>query len=125
MNANIVAGLVALLLVLGFGVLEVVFLTQQYGQLYQTCVEVIAASDNHQLTKQKFEQFRQQWILLRETSELWLPHVDVYEINLRFAETEAYVEQGDYKQISAQMCVVKELLDYVPHLMKPSLKHIL
>ena len=61
---------------------------------------------------------------LRETSELLLPHLDVYEINLRFAEGQAYIEQGDYDNLEAQLAVIEELLDYVPHLMKPNFKHI-
>ena len=63
-------------------------------------------------------------MLFRSTSELLLPHLDVYEINLRFAEGQAYIEQGDYDNLMAQLAVIDELLEYVPHLMKPSFRHI-
>ncbi len=125
MNANIIAGLVALVLVLTCGVLEVVLLKKAYDELHEECLEVIAASDAETLSEARFDEFRERWVRLRETSELLLPHVDVYEINLRFAEAEAYVRQGDYKQVTAQLSVVEELLDYVPHLMIPNIKHIL
>ncbi len=76
------------------------------------------------MTVEQYREFRDNWVKLRETSELLLPHIDVYEINLRFAEGQAYIEQGDYDNLMAQLTVIDELLDYVPHLMKPNIKHI-
>lgn len=125
MNANIVAGLVALVLVLSCGIVEVVVLSNSYEKLHAECLDVIAASDAESLSETQFDEFRERWVRLRETSELLLPHIDVYEINLRFAEAEAYVRQKDFKQVTAQLSVVEELLRYVPHLMKPTLRHIL
>lgn len=124
MNGNIIAGLVALLFVVTCGVLEVTLLSGRYEVLYEQCVEIIALSDDNKLTQEAFDDFRDNWVDLRELSELLLPHVDVYEINLRFAEAEAYVKQGDFRQVTAQLSVVKELLVYVPHLMVPNWKHI-
>ncbi len=125
MTKNIWAGLIALVLVITCGVLEVVLLSQSYEKLAADCREVIAKCDSESLTLKEYNEFRDKWVDLREKSELLLPHVDVYEINLRFAEGQAYAEDGDYAQLKAQLTVVQELLDYVPHLMKPSLKHIL
>ena len=124
MSGNIVAGLVALVLVLTCGIVEVVLLTNAYEKMHDKCLTVIALSDDKTLTVEQYDDFRNEWVKLRETSELLLPHIDVYEINLRFAEAEAYVKQGDYKQVTAQLTVVEELLRYVPHLMMPNLRHI-
>lgn len=124
MTKNIWAGLIALALVVTCGVLEVVFLTHDYEDLAKQCEEVIVKCEEETLTVDEYNLFRDNWLKLREKSELLLPHIDVYEINLRFAEGQAYAEQQDYEQLKAQLCVVEELLEYVPHLMKPSPKHI-
>ena len=124
MMKNIWAGLIALALVITCGVLEVVLLSRSYEKLAVDCDEIIKKCEAESLTLEEYNEFRDKWIKLREKSELLLPHLDVYEINLRFAEGQAYAEQEDYEQLKAQMSVVAELLDYVPHLMKPSLRHI-
>ncbi len=124
MTKNIWAGLIALALIVTCGVLEVVLLSRQYDKLAADCDQIIAQCDDESLTAEQYNAFRDKWVRLREQSELLLPHVDVYEINLRFAEGQAYAEDGDYAQLKAQLTVVRELLSYVPHLMKPSLKHI-
>ena len=121
---NLWAGLIALILVVTCGVLEVVLLSRSYEKLAQDCEAVIKKCEEETLTVEEYNDFRDKWTDLREKSELLLPHIDVYEINLRFAEGQAYAEQEDFQQLKAQMTVVAELLDYVPHLMKPSLRHI-
>ena len=124
MTKNIWAGLIALALVITCGVLEVVLLSRSYDKLAADCDAIIQKCEEETLTVEEYNDFRDKWVDLREKSELLLPHIDVYEINLRFAEGQAYAEQEDYEQLKAQMLVVAELLEYVPHLMKPSLRHI-
>lgn len=124
MTKNIWAGLIALILVITCGVLEVVLLSREYDKMRDECHEIMNACENETLTVEQYNNFRDKWVGLRETSELLLPHLDVYEINLRFAEGQAYAEQGDYDNLMAQLTVIDELLEYVPHLMKPSFKHI-
>ena len=124
MTKNIWAGLVALVLVVTCGILEVVFLSKDYEKLAKDCDEIITKCEEETLTVEEYNELRDKWVDLREKSELLLPHIDVYEINLRFAEGQAYAEQQDFEQLKAQLKVVEELLDYVPHLMKPSLRHI-
>ena len=124
MTKNIWAGLIALVLVITCGVLEVVLLSKDYEKLAKDCEDIIVKCENETLTVEEYNEFRDKWFKLREKSELFLPHMDVYEINLRFAEGQAYAEEEDYEQLKAQLTVVAELLDYVPHLMTPTLKHI-
>ncbi|MCH5152192.1 MAG: DUF4363 family protein [Clostridiales bacterium] len=124
MTKNIWAGLIALILVVTCGILEVVFLTKDYEHMANDCSEAIGKCEAETLTVEEYNELRDKWVKLREKSELLLPHIDVYEINLRFAEGQAYAEQEDFEQLKAQLKVVEELLDYVPHLMKPSLRHI-
>ena len=124
MTKNIWAGLIALVLVIACGILEVVLLSRAYDNMRDDCHEIMKLCDDEQLTVEQYNEFRSKWVNLRGCSELLLPHVDVYEINLRFAEGQAYAEQGDYDNLMAQLAVIDELLEYVPHLMKPNLKHI-
>lgn len=124
MTKSFIAGIIALVLVLTCGILEVVLLKKQYEALHNECEEVIGLAQEKKLTEERFNKFRENWVKLRETSELLLPHNDVYELNLRFAEAQAYVEQQDFEQVWAQLSVVEELLRYVPHLMTPELNHI-
>ena len=124
MTKNIWAGLIALVLVITCGVLEVVLLGRAYEKMRDECHDVMNYCESETLTVEQYREFRDNWVKLRETSELLLPHIDVYEINLCFAEGQAYIEQGDYDNLMAQLTVIDELLDYVPHLMKPNIKHI-
>ena len=124
MTKNIWAALIALVLVVTCGILEVVFLSKQYKDLAEECKQMMCLCQDNTLTPEQYNDFSDKWYKLRETSELLLPHLDVYEINLRFAEGQAYVKNADYPQLYAQFCVIAELLEYVPHLMKPNLRHI-
>lgn len=124
MVKTIITGLVVLLLIVTCGVLEVVFISRDYNQLHQQCVEIMEYTEKEEVTEKQFQKFRKDWEKLRETSEIFLPHLDVYELNLRFAEAEAYVKNQDYDALNAQLSIIEELLSYVPHLMKPSWKHI-
>ncbi len=124
MTKSIVAGIIVLALIITCGVLEVVFVSKDYNDLHKECEQLMELCQSEQVTTEQFNKFRDKWYKLRETSEIFLPHNDVYELNLRFAESQAYVESGDYEQLFAQLSVIEELLEYVPHLMKPSWKHI-
>lgn len=124
MTKSIVAGLIALVLVVGCGVCEVIVLRGSYERLHEKCLDVIELAQTQQLTVECFDEFRKEWVCLRETSELFLPHQDVYELNLRFAESQAYAEQQDFQQLLAHLFVIEELLSYVPHLMTPNFNHL-
>ena len=125
MTKNIWIGVVVLVIVLGCGIVEVAIMSAKYKELYDECKTVLDKCDEQSLSVEEYEQFRKKWVKLRETSEILLPPNDVYELNLRFAEAQAYVEQGDFKQVEAQLTVALELLSYVPHLMKPTFWHIM
>lgn len=124
MNKSILAGVIALILVLSCGIVEVAVLKNRYVKLQEECKDVIQLAKSEALSLSRYNEFRQNWIKLRETSELLLPHNDVYELNLRFAEGQAYIEQEDFEQLLAQLSVIEELLNYVPHLITPNFNHI-
>ena len=75
MTKNIWAGLIALIMVITCGVLEVVFISREYERLEDYCVEIIAKCENESLTLDEYNVFRERWVKLRETSEIFLQEV--------------------------------------------------
>ena len=124
MNKNLIFGLIALVLLIACGVVEVLVLKDEYKQLYQQVDYLLELCDQQTLSTQAYQQFCDEWVELREKSELFLPHADVYEINLRVYETASYVEKQAFDTAHAHLSVVKQLLDYVPHLITPDFAHI-
>lgn len=124
MNKNFIFGIVALLLLIACGVVEVVVLKDSYQDMYNEVDKLLQLCNSKTLDAATYDSFCNQWISLREKSELLLPHVDVYEINLRIYETASYVEKQSFDNAHAQLCVVKQLLSYVPHLITPNFEHI-
>lgn len=124
MNKNFIFGIVALALLVAFGVVEVVVLKNNYQEMYNEVDKLLDLCNSKTLDTATYDSFCDRWLSLREKSELLLPHVDVYEINLRIYETASYVEKQSFDNAHAQLCVVKQLLSYVPHLITPSFEHI-
>lgn len=124
MNRNIFIGILALVLVIVVGIVEVIVIDNSYQEVHDSCQAVAQDIKNDKITLDKYQQFVSHWERLREKSEIFLPHQDVYEITLRIAETRAWLELGNLEDAYAQICVVQKLLDYVPHLIKPTWRHI-
>ena len=124
MNKNLIFGLIALVLLIACGVVEVVVLKNDYKHLHQQVDYLLQQCNDQTLTAEMYQNFCNQWVDLREKSELFLPHVDVYEINLRVYETASYVQKQSFDTAHAHLCVIKELLAYVPHLITPNFAHI-
>ncbi len=124
MIKNVVIVGIVLAIILGCGVWEVSVLKKEYRSMEEQTWDVMQKCLDQTLTESQYQQLCQNWVELRETSELLLPHIDVYEINLRFAEGKAYCKLGDFNQLYAQLYVAYDLLQYVPHLMVPNIRHI-
>ena len=124
MNKNVIVGVVALVLLIAFGVIEVVVLKDGYQDLHQDAENLLQLCNEKRLDVQTYQQFCDKWLKLREKSELFLPHIDVYELNLRIYETSSYVQNGSFDNAHAQLTIIQQLLNYVPHLITPSFEHI-
>ncbi len=124
MTKSIWAGIIALAIVISCGIAEVAVLNRRYSELYDQCQTLMTSALDESLTEDEYAQFEDKWHNLRETSELLLPHLDVYELNLRVSEAQSYVKQKDFKSAHAQLTIILELLDYIPHLMIPNFRHI-
>ena len=124
MNRNIVVGIVVLAVVVAVGIAEVFFITNSFGQLREDCLDILTDVHNQTITSKQYDVFVEKWHSLREKGELLLPHADLYEINLRTAESAMYISDGSYKDAEAQLYIVVTLLEYVPHLITPDFQHI-
>ncbi|MDD3831377.1 MAG: DUF4363 family protein [Clostridia bacterium] len=124
MNKSIIIAIVILALVLGAGIVEVVYISRMFDDLTETVVALKESALAETLVRQDGTALIMQWKQVRERAELFLPHTDVYELNLRMAECHAYIEQSDYKMAYAQLCIIEELTQYIPHLITPDIKHI-
>jgi hypothetical protein len=125
LSKSIISGAIALILVISCGIVEVVILQNRYKYLQNEVKGLIIEVENETLTTETYQNFQQKWLKLRESSELLLPHLDVYELNLRVAETQAYVTRQEWTSAYAQLAIISELLEYIPHLMIPNIKHII
>lgn len=124
MNRNVVAGLLALLLILGAGITEVLVVSNRYKQMSAKCDELISLAENSDLTLDIYTVFSKEWSKLRTLSELLLPHTDVYEVTLRISEAEGYLIGGMNEDLVAQLKVIKTLLQYIPDNVIPDFHHI-
>ena len=125
MSRSVVTMLIALLVILVAGIFEVVYVNQEYAKVEQQCKVLLDKAKDKTLTTNEFDDFYKNWHDLREKSELFLPHVDVYEINLRISESKALLDNGDFEMVYAQLEIAHNLLQYIPNMMIPSLKHII
>lgn len=125
MNKNFVIALIVLALIITAGVLEITFLGKGYLELADITNDLREAAKNETISLTEFEKFKFEWQRLRCNSEIFLPHIDVYEINFRIAELGSYIETGDYAMAHSQLAQISALLEYVPHLMVPTWQHVL
>lgn len=125
MTKNMWIALAILVLIIAAGLIEVTVLGREYGEFHDKTEALAHKAYEGQLSSAEFSEYRQyDWKELRENSELLLPHLDVYEINLRIADAQAYLDRGDTGNAYNQIMLVYELTEYVPHLMKPIWRHI-
>lgn len=121
---HVIIPIVALIVVLGVGIFESISVFNTFKKFEDNVDELIELCDQEALTVPVYDDFYKKWLKIREKSEFFLPHNDIYEITLRVGETKAYVEQQDFKLCQANLSVIKELAFYVSHLAIPSLGHV-
>lgn len=124
MNKNFIIAIVIIAVIVGAGIFECIWLQDQYYELIDQMDEIMLRTLNEEITQQEYLVFVENWKQTRENSELLLPHLDVYEMNLRIAEAYSCIINADYKQAYNQLSICKELAEYIPHLMKPIFRHI-
>ena len=114
-----------LIFLVGAGIAEALIVNNIFEDFIAETDKLIELAKNEELTQEQFEAYDSMWYDVREKCEFFLPHSDVYELNLRVSETKGYVQNKDFESCLVQLEVVKRLAMYVRHLAEPKLRHIL
>ena len=122
---NILIPILVLIFLVGAGIAEALIVNNIFEDFIAETDKLIELAKNEELTQEQFEAYDSLWYDVREKCEFFLPHSDVYELNLRVSETKGYVQNKDFESCLAQLEVVKRLAMYVRHLAEPKLRHIL
>ena len=117
--------ILVLIFLVGAGIAEALIVNNIFEDFIAETDKLIELAKNEELTQEKFDAYDSMWYDVREKCEFFLPHSDVYELNLRVSETKGYVENKDFESCLVQLEVVKRLAMYVRHLAEPKLRHIL
>lgn len=122
---NILIPILVLLFLVGAGIAEALIVNNIFDEFVAETDKLIELAKKEELTQEQFDRYDKMWYDVREKCEFFLPHNDVYELNLRVSETKGYVETGDFDSCLVQLEVVRRLAMYVRHLAEPKLRHIL
>ena len=122
---NILIPILVLIFLVGAGIAEALIVNNIFEDFIAETDKLIELAKNEELMQEKFDAYDSMWYDVREKCEFFLPHSDVYELNLRVSETKGYVENKDFESCLVQLEVVKRLAMYVRHLAEPKLRHIL
>ena len=122
---NILIPILVLIFLVGAGIAEALIVNNIFEDFIAETDKLIELAKNEELTQEKFDAYDSMWYDVREKCEFFLPHSDVYELNLRVSETKEYVENKDFESCLVQLEVVKRLAMDVRHLAEPKLRHIL
>ena len=122
---HMIIPLIALVLVVGFGIYESLSVYNTYKEFEKEIDNLMPLCYDEDLTDEIFADFCDYWTDVREKSEFFLHHNDVYEITLRIGEIKAYVKQKDYDLCVAHLSVIKDLAAYIGHLAIPSFEHVM
>ncbi|MBS1416345.1 MAG: DUF4363 family protein [Christensenellales bacterium] len=122
---NILIPILVLLFLVGAGIAEALIVNNIFDEFVAETDKLIELAKKEELTPEQFDRYDKMWYDVREKCEFFLPHNDVYELNLRVSETKGYVETEDFDSCLVQLEVVRRLAMYVRHLAEPKLRHIL
>gem|GEM_PF-439176 len=116
---NILIPILVLIFLVGAGIAEALIVNNIFEDFIAETDKLIELAKNEELTQEQFEAYDSMWYDVREKCEFFLPHSDVYELNLRVSETKGYVQNKDFESCLVQLEVVKRLAMYVRHLAEP------
>lgn len=125
MPKRLIVALLVLALLIAVGIAELIVLDSCYGNLYDSCSALSVQVLDNSVDIEQYDSMVRQWCTTRTLSELFLPHNDIWEINARIAECRANIVSDQYEQAYANMAVLLELIQYIPHNALPTLSHIL
>lgn len=125
MNKGIIIAAAVLAVILAVGIFECLYLKNNYTSLADEISICIEKAKAETLATRDCDDLEKHWIDLRETTELFLPHADIYELNLRIYEGISNAKSGDMKETAVHLSIAKMLAEYIPQLVRPLFSHII
>lgn len=120
-----VIAMIAVLIIVAVGLVEVGVLCKGYSEINSEVLVLMFKAEHNSISPEDMDVFIEKWECLREKVELFLPHIDVFECNVRISECKGFVKVGDYVNAYVQLTVVEELTRYYSHMLRPTFSHIL
>ncbi len=125
MTKQIFTVVVLLCLLVGGGFWETDYVKRAFCELETELDWLIDLTEREAITETDFRQVKENWYRIREKIEFFLNHTDIIEFDYRMAECESCVKYRKFQPAHAQLFVMKELSRHIPHMITPSIEHIL
>ena len=114
-----------LLLIVGVGVFEQIYIVKLYKKTKGTAEEVKAAIQNDVASALPYaEKLKEDWLKDRSFLEAVTPHNETKEMVLRIAELIGYIEAKDDKSATATVEIILEMCSNTPHILAFHWEHI-
>ena len=117
--------IVIVLLIVGAGVFEQVYIFRLYKDTKAQAQEVRALIEEEvTLALPAAEGLKEKWLKRRSFLEAVAPHNETKEMVLRIAELIGYIEAKDDKSATATVEIIIEMCDNTPHILGFHWEHI-
>lgn len=116
---------ILVVLLVGGGIAECLIVNAAFDKFEEKLTNLWTQAENKSIVYSDFEECLNYWKTTRETIEMFLNHLDITEIDLRLAECKAYIVNKDYTNAMAQLSILLEMAEHIPHMGMPSLEHII
>ena len=117
--------IVIVLLIIGLGVFEQVYINRLYNDTEAQAQEVKAAvQEDVESALPVAEKLKENWLEKRSFLEAVTPHNETKEMVLRIAELIGYVEAKDDKSALATAEIILEMCQNTPHILGFHWEHI-
>ena len=115
----------ALLVIIGFGIFEQIYITRLYKDMKSVAVSVSDAIEEDVSTAMPAaEDLRETWLEKRSFLEAFTPHNETKEMVLRIAELIGYIKTEDDKSAQATIDIIIEMCENTPHILAFHWEHI-
>ena len=122
---RMIFAIVIVLLIIGLGVFEQVYINRLYNDTEAQAQEVKAAvQEDVESALPVAEKLKENWLEKRSFLEAVTPHNETKEMVLRIAELIGYVEAKDDKSALATAEIILEMCQNTPHILGFHWEHI-
>ena len=122
---RLLLAITVLLVIVGVGIFEQIYIVKLYGETKRAAEEVKAAIETDVGSALPYaEKLKENWLKNRSFLEAVTPHNETKEMVLRIAELIGYVEAKDDKSATATVAIILEMCDNTPHILAFHWEHV-